>query len=66
MTAEPLSLSGPAKPVPDADLNQVIERFERAWQSGERPAIDPFIAAVPEADRRASWSSWHTATWKGG
>ena len=28
-----------------ARLEQVVERFESAWQRGERPAIDAYLAA---------------------
>src|SRR5262245_29524688 len=46
------SLLGPPKP-PEVQrrLNQACDAFEAAWQAGSRPAIEPFLADVPEPER---------------
>src|SRR5262249_30753908 len=46
------SLLGPPKP-PEVQrrLNQACDAFEAAWQASRRPAIEPFLADVPEGER---------------
>ena len=34
------------------ELDRICDRFESAWQSGERPALGEYLAAAPEALRR--------------
>jgi serine/threonine protein kinase/tetratricopeptide (TPR) repeat protein len=36
-----------------ARLDQLSDRFEDAWQAGQRPAIDAFLQEVPAAERPA-------------
>ncbi|MBX3413226.1 MAG: protein kinase [Pirellulales bacterium] len=38
----------------DLRLDDAVERFEKAWQSGDRPAIDAFLAEA-EAEERRRW-----------
>jgi serine/threonine-protein kinase len=33
--------------------NQACDRFEAAWRAGQRPRIEDYLAAVPEAERPA-------------
>jgi hypothetical protein len=32
----------------DAAIQDILERFEREWQTGKRPAIRSFVAALNE------------------
>jgi serine/threonine-protein kinase len=34
-------------------IDQQCDRFEKAWQAGERPRIEDYLQAAPEADRAA-------------
>jgi hypothetical protein len=34
-------------------VDQACDRFEEAWKAGERPRIEDFLAAAPEAERAA-------------
>src|SRR5262249_57362549 len=34
-------------------IDEIANRFEVAWNTGQRPRIEDFIGAVPEAERAA-------------
>jgi serine/threonine protein kinase len=51
MSDEARRTSGPVPPVPAAQVEQVCQAFEAAWQAGGPPAIEDYLRGVPAASR---------------
>jgi hypothetical protein len=40
-----------------ARLERILERFESAWQHGQSPALDPYLAEAGPVERPPCWWS---------
>jgi serine/threonine protein kinase len=51
MSDEARRTSGSAPPVPAAQVEQICQAFEAAWEAGGRPAVEDYLRVVPAASR---------------